>query len=382
MARKPRDPELKASSPAVTGSIFGIATGRGVGLAGCTGAAGVGGSDLCRRLQGEREIRHQRRRKPGHLLPLRAAGHTHSRAIESLFGRQSRRAKLTDEFVDEQAMLAAGVVDDGARRRGVHHQRAGRGIDRGKSGRHRPKAPLERISPRRIEHGDLDLGAAAVHLLEDRIETDAVAAHVRLGPDLSVDRNDVALPRRLDGVAAEEHQGDRAGLDLAVEAIEGACASPSFERFSATSTSKPMPVSPQLVGQGAGVLQRLLQRGIGIGIIRIADDQGQPRNRAGLLGRGVAAHRRQHDGQNDNPKQAHVDAMLFRGPRSQLGRFAYRNRRPKARARAAATARRWRNSLSSRFVEGLAGFPAPGQRIANWSLHNGIAPIANRGILG
>ena len=227
-------------------------------------------------------------------------------------------------------MLAPGVVDDGARRRGVHHQRAGRGIDRSKSGRHRPKAPLERISPRRIEHGDFDLGAAAIHLLEDGVETDAVAADVRLGPDLSIDRNDVALPRRLDGVAAEEHQGDRAGLDLAVEAIEGASSSrlskgsPQHRRRSRCLACRNSSARARASFSGS------FNGEFGIGIIGIADDQGQPRNRAALLGRGVALRRRQHDGQNNNPEQAHVDAMLFRGPRSQSGRFAYRNRRAKS----------------------------------------------------
>ena len=157
--------------------------------------------------------------------------------------------ELADQFVDKQTMLAAGIVDDGARRRGIHHQRAGRSIDGSKARGHRAKAPLERISPRRIENGDLDPGAPRVHFLENCIQADAVAPHVGLGPDLSVNRDDIALPGRLDGVAAEEHQRDRARRDLAVEAIERAAAFRLWKDSPTTSTSNPTLASLQALGQ-------------------------------------------------------------------------------------------------------------------------------------
>src|SRR5207245_7450432 len=88
------------------------------------------------------------------------------------------------------------------------------------AGREAAEPALERVAPGGIDQRDLDAGAAGVELAEHGFEADAVAAHVGFGPDLRIDRQQVALPRRLDAEAAEEHQGHRPRLDLAVELVE------------------------------------------------------------------------------------------------------------------------------------------------------------------
>src|SRR5882757_10370200 len=90
-------------------------------------------------------------------------------------------------------MRAAGVADDGTERRRIHHQRSIRRDHRGEASGKTAETALERVAPRGVDQCDLDAGAAAVDFAEDRFQADAVAANIRLGPDLRIDRDQVAL---------------------------------------------------------------------------------------------------------------------------------------------------------------------------------------------
>ena len=69
-------------------------------------------------------------------------------------------------------------------------------LHRGKSFGNGTEPALERVSPRCIKNGDLDAGAFAIHLGQDRIETECVTPHVGLDPNLGIDRNHIGLPAR------------------------------------------------------------------------------------------------------------------------------------------------------------------------------------------
>ena len=123
--------------------------------------------------------------------------------------------------------------------------------------------PAEKLRNRRsnglrlrgVDQGDLDAGAAAVDFAQHRLQAEAIAADIRLGPDLGVDRDHVALARRLDAESAEENQRDRAGLDASVELVEGAAhllAGQVFADFDIET------VALEFVGDVAGVVDRLL----------------------------------------------------------------------------------------------------------------------------
>ena len=81
-------------------------------------------------------------------------------------------------------------------RRRIHHQRAVRRDHRRKAGGEAAEPALERIAPGGIDQRDLDAGAAVVDFAQHRLEAEAVAADVRLGPDLGIDRDHVALAAR------------------------------------------------------------------------------------------------------------------------------------------------------------------------------------------
>src|SRR5690606_13085257 len=112
---------------------------------------------------------------------------------------------------------------------------------------------LERVAARGVEQRDFHARAAAVDLAENGFEAEAVAAHVGLGPDLRVDRQDVALPRRLNAKAAEEDQRGGAWLDAAVEFIECAPHGVAGEILADLDVEA---VALQLVGEIAGVIDR------------------------------------------------------------------------------------------------------------------------------
>ena len=148
---------------------------------------------------------------------------------------------------------------------------------------------------------------------------EAVAADIRLGPDLGVDRDHVALAVGLDAVSAEENQRDRAGLDPSVEAIEGVAHRVAGQVFADLDVEA---VALEFVGDVAGVVDRLLQRRFGVGIFRVADHERKP----------VAAIRstRRHD-RRDRNNQGHearrVEFSCHGGPATRR-RFQLAPRRP------------------------------------------------------
>ena len=141
---------------------------------------------------------------------------------------------------------------------------------RGKAAGDGTEAALEGVSSRSVENCDFDSSALLVHLAQEQIETVAVAPHVGLGPDLRIDGDDIGLPVGLDAIAAEEYQRRRAGLDLAIEAIEGRAHGlfgevlPNIDLETA---------SLEFIGQRARVIDGILQGCLSVRIRRIADDQ-------------------------------------------------------------------------------------------------------------
>src|SRR4029077_14774664 len=124
------------------------------------------------------------------------------------------------KLLNEQAVIAAVVRDHGAERRRIHHERSIRRDHRRQAGGKAAEPALVWIASGSVDQGDLDAGAAIVDLVEHRLQAEAVAADVRLGPDLSIDRDQVALAVGLDAKAAEEDQRDAARLDVAVQTVE------------------------------------------------------------------------------------------------------------------------------------------------------------------
>ncbi len=202
--------------------------------------------------------------------PARCAGDADAGAVERLLRHQVGDADFLEQLLHEQAVIAAIVGDDGRERRRIHHQRTVRRDHRRKAGRKAAEPALERVAPGGVDQGDLDAGAAAVDLAQHRLQAEAVAANIRLGPDLRIDRDHIALAVRLDAEAREENQRDRAGLDLAVELVEGAAHRVAGQVFADIDGEA---VALEFVGDVAGVVDRLLQRRFGVRIFRVADDQ-------------------------------------------------------------------------------------------------------------
>ncbi|MGY3471581.1 hypothetical protein ACVW0I_008452 [Bradyrhizobium sp. LM6.11] len=148
---------------------------------------------------------------------------------------------------------------------------------------------LERVAPGSIDERDLDSGAAGVELAKHGFEADAVAAHVGFGPDLRIDRQQIALPRRLDAESAEEHQCHGPRLDLAVQLVEGAAHAVAGQVLIDLDGKA---IALELVGDVARVVQRFLQRGVGVRIFGIAYDQ-----------RKAIAGRKRRSGRNERHEQ-------------------------------------------------------------------------------
>ena len=218
----------------------------------------------------EGEILGQRRRNPRHLLAARGAGDADAGAVQRLLGHQIGGADFLEQFLHEQAVVAAIVRDDRRQRRRIHHQCTVRRDHRREPGRKAAETAFERVAPGGIDQGDLDAGAAAVDLAQHGFEAETVAADVRLGPDLRIDRDHVALAARLHAEAREENQRDRTRLDLAVQAIEGAAHGLAGQVFTDIDTES---VALELVGDFARIVDRLLQRRLGVRVFRVADHQ-------------------------------------------------------------------------------------------------------------
>ena len=227
----------------------------------------IGRPSRCARGRRKRKFIDQRRGKPRGLLAAGRLRHAGEGAVEDFFDLAGRSDRL-EQLGHEQRTVA--VSHHHARRGGVHHSGILGSNDRRESGRNAAEATLERISPRRVENGNLDACTLGIHLGQDRIEIEPVTTHVSFGPDLCVDRNDVGLPVRLNSIPAEENQRGRVGLDLAVESLDRrshrllgeVLANIDFE-----------PQSLEFVGKGARVARCFLQGPFGVWIICVADRQ-------------------------------------------------------------------------------------------------------------
>jgi hypothetical protein len=67
-----------------------------------------------------------------------------------------------------------------------------------------------------------------VHRGQQRVDADAIAAHVTVAPDLGVDRNEIALVPDLKAESAEIEDCRRAFLDLAGEGVDRSPSPPSI----------------------------------------------------------------------------------------------------------------------------------------------------------
>ena len=113
-------------------------------------------------------------------------------------------------------------------------------------------------------------GASAVDLSQHGLEAETVTANVGFGPDLGVDGDHVALAARLHAEAGEEYQRHRARLDLAIQAVERAAHLFAGQVLADVDIET---VALELLGDVAGVVDRLLQRRLGVRIFRVADHQ-------------------------------------------------------------------------------------------------------------
>ncbi|MGY4448691.1 hypothetical protein ACVWZR_003351 [Bradyrhizobium sp. i1.3.1] len=167
-------------------------------------------------------------------------------------------------------MIAARVRDHRGQCRRVHHQRAVRRDDRRQAGREAAEPALEGIAPGGVDQRDLDARATGIELAEHGLQAETVAADVGFGPDLRVDRQHVALARRLDAETAEEDQRHRARLDLAIELVERAAHAVAGQVLADFNGKA---VALELVGDVARVVERFLQRGVRVWIFGVANDQ-------------------------------------------------------------------------------------------------------------
>ena len=218
----------------------------------------------------EGEILGQRGRNPRHLFLPRGAGDADTGAVQRFFRHQVGGADFLQQLFHEQAAVAA-IVGNHRRERGrIHHQRAVRRDHRRKAGGKAAEPALERVAPGGVDQRDLDAGAAAVDLAQHGFEAETVAADVRFGPDLGIDRNHVALAAGLHAKAGKEQQRHRARLDLAVQAVEGPAHLLGGQVFADVDIEA---VALELFGDVARIVDRLFQRRFGVRIFRVADHQ-------------------------------------------------------------------------------------------------------------
>ena len=67
----------------------------------------------------------------------------------------------------------------------------------------RRETPLERIASCGINNNDCHLRATAMHLCQEGVDADAIAADIGFVPNLSVDRQQIGPPINLQSKAAE-----------------------------------------------------------------------------------------------------------------------------------------------------------------------------------
>ena len=219
----------------------------------------------------EGEILGQRRRNPRHLLLARGAGDADARCGSAFLPPSDRGCgfpsatpartgcgrchcrKSTDESAAEYITSVPFGAITGARPAEKLRNRRSNGL--------RLEASISAIltpAPRLL------ISPSTVSRLKPSRRTSGSVQIWR------IDRDHVALAARLHAKAGEEDQRDRARLDLAVQALEGAAHLLAGQVLADIDIET---VALELFGDVARVVDRLLQRRLGVRIFRVADDQ-------------------------------------------------------------------------------------------------------------
>ena len=224
------------------------------------------------------------RRNPRKLLVFRSAEDPGPGGMEGLLDGQAGSIYFAQKLAHEEAVLAVGILHHRIRRRRIHDQRPLVAGGSRQSQRHLAEAPFPRRPSGCVEDDDLQARAAVGHLVEEPLDVDPVAPHIGLGPDLRIDRDQVALALLgLDPVTAEIDQRDRSGLDLLVEPMDGKQHCLLGQILADRSNIEI--ATAQFIGQHARILDGMTQRFLAVRIDGVADDQGD------LIG-GVGRRRR------------------------------------------------------------------------------------------
>jgi hypothetical protein len=121
-----------------------------------------------------------------------------------------------------EAVTAVAVVVGGAAGRGrVSQERAFAGVHRREAFAADAALPAERIIAAGVEHHDLQVCAAAFHLLQDLSRLDAAIAREDFVLRLKIDGRKVVLAIDLHGVAGVVKERDVALAERADEAVDG-----------------------------------------------------------------------------------------------------------------------------------------------------------------
>jgi len=185
------------------------------------------------------------------------------------------RVQIIEQFGHQHAILALGIVGDLARRGGRKDQRVVRRIDRRQAVGERAKAALIGIAPRGVDDDELGVSATFLHRGQDGFDADALAPNIGFLPDRRIDRDHIAFATGLDAVAAEEQHHHRLGLDLRLQTIDRTADVVLAGVFDDVDVET---VATQGTGQRARVIDGLGQRRIGVGVVTIANHQGNSRS--------------------------------------------------------------------------------------------------------
>ena len=180
------------------------------------------------------------------------------------------RVELGEQLGHQHAVGAFGIVGDLARRGRGQDQRVVGGGDRREAVGEGAEAALIGIAAAGVDHDQLGAGALFLDRVQHGFDADAVAAHVGFLPDLGIDRDHVALAAGLHAVAAEIQHHHGIGLDLGLQPGDGAA------HVVLAGVLDDVDVKAALAqrgGERAGIVDRLRQRRIGVGIVTVADHQ-------------------------------------------------------------------------------------------------------------
>ena len=268
------------------------------------------------------------------------------RVLLKAAGGAGLRIEVVEQLGHQHAVLALAVIGHLARRRRGQDQRVFRRGDRGQAVGEGAEAALIGVAAGGVDDDELGLGALLGHRVQHLLDADAVAADIGFLPDRGIDRDHEALAADLDAVAAEEQHHHGVGLDLGLQADDGAGHVVLGGVFDHVDIKT---LAAQRRGQAARVIDRLRQRRRGIRIMAIADHErnagGRCADRAGLFGRdrlggiertlvqrrmGADRQRHQADESDGNGDRAAGDAKLPEIHRVTIPKFVQRHQARRA----------------------------------------------------